>query len=231
MTADVPPRIPSVPAPVARVPLSDQVRNFVLEGLLEGRWQPGDRIVERRIGLELGVSQTPIREALRDLQAMQLVESIPNKGMRVKELTPGQLSEVYPVRAALERLAAELAVHRMGGDVTVLAHHLGRLRELAEANDVEGQIHHGVEFHREIVRAAGNQVLLRNWESLAIELWTRLSLKWLRTEPHENACDHEAIVDAFRRQDPYVGRLVQLHVLNYANPAASTTSAAPHGQK
>ncbi|MFE0173562.1 GntR family transcriptional regulator [Streptomyces sp. NPDC059002] len=221
MTADVPPRIPSVPAPVARVPLSDQVRNFVLEGLLDGRWQPGDRIVERRIGLELGVSQTPIREALRDLQAMQLVESIPNKGMRVKELTPGQLTEVYPVRAALERLAADLAVHRMGGDVTVLEHHLGRLRELAEADDIDGQIQHGVEFHREIVRASGNQVLLRNWESLAIELWTRLSLKWLRTEPHENACDHEAIVEAFRRQDPYVGRMVQLHVLNYAAPAAA----------
>ncbi|WP_079074785.1 GntR family transcriptional regulator [Streptomyces atriruber] len=226
MTAGTPDRtrIPSVPAPVARVPLSEQVRDFVLEGLLNGRWQPGDRIVERRIGLELGVSQTPIREALRDLQAMQLVESIPNKGMRVKELTPGQLTEVYPVRAALEKLAAELAVQRMAGETAVLErleHHLERLRELARADDVEGQIHHGVEFHREIVRASGNQVLLRNWESLAIELWTRLSLKWLRTEPHENACDHEAIVEAFRRQDPYVGRLVQLHVLNYAKPAAS----------
>ncbi|WP_306334552.1 GntR family transcriptional regulator [Streptomyces sp. KL118A] len=226
MTAGTPDRtrIPSVPAPVARVPLSEQVRDFVLEGLLNGRWQPGDRIVERRIGLELGVSQTPIREALRDLQAMQLVESIPNKGMRVTELTPGQLTEVYPVRAALEKLAAELAVRRMADDAAVLErleHHLERLRELARADDVEGQIHHGVEFHREIVRASGNQVLLRNWESLAIELWTRLSLKWLRTEPHENACDHEAIVEAFRRQDPYVGRLVQLHVLNYAKPAGS----------
>lgn len=216
MTEEVAPRVPPVPAPVARVPLSDHVRRYVLQGLLSGRWQPGDRIVERRIGIELGVSQTPIREALRDLQAMQLVESIPNKGMRVTELTLSQISEVYPVRAALEKLAAELAVHRLAGDVSMLEFHLGRLRELADAGDADGQIHHGVEFHREIIRASGNQVLLRNWESLAIELWTRLSLKWLRTELHENATDHEAIVEAFRRQDPYVGRLVQLHVLDYA---------------
>ena len=217
MTDDVAPHVPPIPAPVARVPLSDHVRRFVLEGLLNGRWQPGDRIVERRIGIELGVSQTPIREALRDLQAMQLVESIPNKGMRVKELTPSQLSEVYPVRAALERLAAELAVHRLAGDVSTLEFHLTRLRDLADAGDADGQIRHGAEFHREIIKASGNQVLLRNWESLAIELWTRLSLKWLRTELHENAADHEAIVDAFRRRDPYVGRLVQLHVLDYAH--------------
>lgn len=217
MAEDVAPRMPPIPAPIARVPLSDHVRRFILEGLLNGRWQPGDRIVERRIGMELGVSQTPIREALRDLQAMQLVESIPNKGMRVTELTPAQLTEVYPVRAALEKLAADLAVHRLAADLSALEFHLERLRELADAGDAEGQIHHGAEFHREIIKASGNQVLLRNWESLAIELWTRLSLKWLRTELHDNAADHEAIVEAFRRRDPYVGRLVELHVLAYAH--------------
>ncbi|MEU6118735.1 GntR family transcriptional regulator [Streptomyces sp. NPDC047117] len=211
------PEPPHSVVPVARVPLSEQVRRHLLQQLLDGRWEPGDRIIERRVAQELGVSQAPVREALRDLQAMQLIESTPGKGVRVRELTPDQLSEVYPVRAALERLAAELAVPRLAGDVSTLEPHLERMHQAAREGNTDAQITHGVEFHREIVRAAGNHVLFRNWESLAIELWTRLSLKWLRTGLHENAADHEAIVQAFRRQDPYAGRLVQLHVLDYAN--------------
>ncbi|WP_447034794.1 GntR family transcriptional regulator [Streptomyces sp. DSM 118878] len=208
---------PASAASLKRVPLSEQVRRTLLDGLLNGRWRPGDRIIERHIAQELDVSHGPVREALRDLQAMQLVDMIPNKGARVRELTPDYLAAVYPVRAALERLAGQLAVQRLGGDVSELEPHLDLLHRAAQDGDSDLQIHCAVEFHREIVRSAGNEVLLRNWESLAIELWTRLSLKWLRTELHENAEDHIAIVDAFRRQDPYVGRMLELHVLEYAH--------------
>ncbi|MBM7168634.1 GntR family transcriptional regulator [Streptomyces sp. G44] len=209
-------------ASLKRVPLSEQVRRALLDGLLNGRWRPGDRIIERHIARELDVSHGPVREALRDLQAMQLVDMIPNKGVRVRELTPDYLPAVYPVRAALERLAGQLAVRRLAGDVSELEPHLDLLHQAARDGDSDLQIHCAVEFHREIVRAAGNEVLLRNWESLAIELWTRLSLKWLRTELHENAEDHVAIVDAFRRQDPYVGRMLELHVLDYAHKPMGT---------
>ncbi len=200
-----------------RVPLSELARRALLDGLLDGRWKPGDRIIERQVAHELGISHGPVREALRDLHAMQLVEAVPNKGVRVRELTPGYLVEVYPVRAALERLAGQLAVRRLAGDVSELEPHLELMRQAARDGDTGLQVHCAVEFHREIVRAAGNPVLLRQWEALAIELWTRLSLMWLRTELHENAEDHVAIVDAFRRQDPYVGRLLELHVLEYAD--------------
>lgn len=212
----------STARPLARMSLSEQVRRFLLQQLLDGRWQPGDRIVERRVANELGLSQAPVREALRDLEAMRLIESAPGRSVQVSELTPEHLCEVYPVRAALERLAAETAVTRLAGDVSLLEPHAERMHQAAQDGDTDSQITHGVAFHREIVRAAGNQVLLRNWESLAVELWTRLSLKWLRTGLHENADDHDAIVQAFRREDPFVGRLVQLHVLEYAGKSTGT---------
>ncbi|WP_327129495.1 GntR family transcriptional regulator [Streptomyces sp. NBC_01727] len=215
MPRDAPPDTLTVP--LVRQSLSEQCRIFLLDGLLSGRWQSGDRIVERQIARELGVSQAPVREALRDLQAMQLVEAVPNKGVTVRKLTLDQLSEVYEVRAALERLAADLAVVRMAGDVSRLKPHLGNLYEAASAGDAGSQAQSCVAFHREIVCASGNDMLLRHWEALAVELWTRLSLRWFRTGLLENAEDHEVILDALRRQDPCTGRLMQLHVLNCAN--------------
>ncbi|MGW1073363.1 GntR family transcriptional regulator [Streptomyces sp. NPDC002537] len=207
---------PDPGARLTRTSLSDQVRRILLDHLMEGRWRPGDRIVERRVAMELGVSQAPVREALRDLQAMQLVELSPNRGTWVRELTPQRLCQVYPVRGALERLAAELALARLADRIDVLEEHTAQMHTAAEAGDVDGQVRHGVAFHREIVEAAGNSVLLPNWESLTVELWTRLSLTRLRTELHDNASDHEPLVEAFRRQDPEAGRLLQLHILGYA---------------
>ncbi|WP_240979747.1 GntR family transcriptional regulator [Streptomyces sp. HNM0574] len=200
-----------------RAPLPERVRGFLLEGLLTGRWGPGDRIVERRVATELGISQAPVREALRELQGMQLVEGAPNRGMRVRELSLSRLRDVYQVRAALERRAGELASRRLAGDVTALERELARMREAAREGDMERQLRSAVAFHRVIVHACGNEVLIRHWELLGVEVWTRLSLRWLRTGLHENAEDHEAVVEAVRRQDPYLGRLLELHVLEYAS--------------
>ncbi|CAM5356622.1 GntR family transcriptional regulator OS=Streptomyces tendae OX=1932 GN=GUR47_11560 PE=4 SV=1 [Streptomyces tendae] len=92
--------------------LREQIREHILEGIISGRWQPGERIVERRIATELEVSQTPVREALRELESLRLIESAPNKGVRVRNLTAADLEESYPVRAGLEAIAAELAADR-----------------------------------------------------------------------------------------------------------------------
>jgi DNA-binding GntR family transcriptional regulator len=97
---------PSVPeecrmaSPVVQS-LPRQIREYIVEGIVNGRWKPGERIVERRIAAELNVSQTPIREALRELEVLRLIESAPNKGVRVRNLTAADLEEIYPVRAAL----------------------------------------------------------------------------------------------------------------------------------
>ncbi|WP_018385481.1 GntR family transcriptional regulator [Wenjunlia vitaminophila] len=212
-TADNPQRLTS--DALTRAPLREQIKRLLLDGLVSGRWRPGDRIVERQVAAELGVSQGPVREALRDLEAMRLIESSPNRGARVCDFTERELREVYPVRAALERLAAETAVDRLAEDLSVLEAEVTALHAAALAGDTEAQIQHAIAFHREIVRAAGNAILLRAWEGLGIELWTSMSIRWLRTELHENADDHEFLVEAFRRRDPRVGELLQEHVLSY----------------
>ncbi|MEV1202348.1 GntR family transcriptional regulator [Microbispora rosea] len=197
--------------PVLRSPLRDQIRQTVLDGLMHGRWKPGDRIVERRMAAELGVSQAPVREALRELDALRLIESSPNKGARVRGLTRSDLREVYEVRAGLEETAVRLG----RPPVEALRTHLGRLGDAVAGGSLHDQVRHGVAFHREIVKASGNEVLLSVWESLGIEVWSHLSIRLFR-HPHENVADHEPLVEAFERDDPEVGVLLREHVLGYA---------------
>ncbi|MEU3350389.1 GntR family transcriptional regulator [Streptomyces sp. NPDC037389] len=196
--------------------LREQIREHILEGIVSGRWQPGERIVERRIAAELLVSQTPVREALRELESLRLIESAPNKGVRVRDLTAADLKESYPVRAGLEAVAAELAAETLAGDVSALEREVAALRTADLAHDSEAQARHTVAFHREIVRASGNSVLLHTWESLGIEVWTTLSIRWLSPEPRPHAEDHAAIVRAFRERDPGIGELLKRHVLSCA---------------
>lgn len=204
---------------LARNPLREQIRRVLVDGLLAGRWQPGERIVERRVAAELNVSQAPVREALRELEALRLIESVPNKGARVRDFGVADMAEIYPVRAGLELVAAELAAHRLADDPRPLEREVEALKQASATGDTEEQIKHSVEFHREVVRAAGNSVLLHTWESLGVEVWTALSVRWLDMELHAKAADHAHITEAFRAGDPQVGRMLSDHVLNYVEAA------------
>ncbi|MEW1670080.1 GntR family transcriptional regulator [Streptomyces albidoflavus] len=196
--------------------LREQIREHIVDGIVSGRWKPGERIVERRIAVELEVSQTPVREALRELETLRLIESAPNKGVRVRDLTAADLEEIYPVRAGLEQIAAELAAPRLAADVSVLEPSVAALYEADRLADGESQVRHTVAFHRELVRAAGNSVLLHTWEGLGIEVFTALSIRWLGTHQQAYAEEHQSLVDAFRAQDPDIGHLVKSHVLGCA---------------
>ncbi|MFI8099764.1 GntR family transcriptional regulator [Streptomyces sp. NPDC101118] len=199
--------------------LREQIREHIVEGIVSGRWKPGERIVERRIAVELEVSQTPVREALRELETLRLIESAPNKGVRVRNLSAADLEEIYPVRAGLEQIAAELAAPTLATDTSALEPHVAALREADRLSDGTAQVRHTVAFHREMVRAAGNSVLLHTWESLGIEVFTALSIRWLGTVQKSYAEEHEALVEAFRRRDPEIGVLVKHHVLGCAPSA------------
>ncbi|TQM68265.1 GntR family transcriptional regulator [Actinomadura hallensis] len=208
---------PPIPAQLLRTGLAGQIREFIVEGISSGRWAPGERIVERRIAAELGVSQGPVREALRQLEAQRLIESLPNRGARVRDFTERDLAEIFPVRAGLERTAAELAVPRLSDEcLGALEEHNRKLAEAAGGEDLREQMRLSIAFHREIVEAAGNRLLVSVWESLGIELWTTLSLRLHDTEMYSKPSEHAELIEAFRRRDPEAPRLLHDHVMNYA---------------
>ena len=100
-------------APQRPVLLREEIKERIVERILDGTYGPGERIVESAVAAEFGVSQAPVREALRDLEAMRFVESQPHRGARVREVSTEELVQIYPVRAALEEVAGREAAPRI----------------------------------------------------------------------------------------------------------------------
>ncbi|MEZ5101141.1 MAG: GntR family transcriptional regulator [Thermoleophilia bacterium] len=203
---------------VARIVLREQVKQLLLERILGGVYAPGDRLVETRIAQELGTSQAPVREALRDLELLRLVESEPFRGARVRQVTREELLEIYPVRAALEEVAARAAAIRLGGDVSALAAEVDGMRAAADAGDRHAQVEHDVRFHRLIVEAAGNRTLLDVWSSLRVEARTVVTVLSIDTDPHDLAELHVPVLEALAAGDPdAAGAASRRHVEHFGD--------------
>ncbi|HEV7749965.1 MAG TPA: GntR family transcriptional regulator, partial [Baekduia sp.] len=151
-------------APFSRVILREQVRDLLLGRILSGHYPPGSRLVETRIAQELGISQAPVREALRDLDQLGCVVHEPFRGCSVRELSIDDLLEAFPVRAALESLAARLAARRIGDDeLALLEGFVGTMRVAGDEGDALAESAADAAFHATIVQAARNAVLARQW--------------------------------------------------------------------
>jgi DNA-binding GntR family transcriptional regulator len=139
-----------------------------------------------------------VREALRDLELLRLVESQPFRSARVREVTDDELLEVFPVRAVLEELAARLAAQRLEGDVTAIERELDAMRAAAVAGDAKVQLHHDLGFHRALVESSGNAALLSSWRALGVEVPTAFGVFWTYFDPMELVEFHVPIVEAVR---------------------------------
>ncbi len=186
---------------VTRVVLREQVKELILERIVSGAYNPGERLVETRIASELGTSQAPVREALRDLELLRFVESEPFRGARVREVSLEELVEIYPVRAALEEVAAREAAKRLDGQIDALEAEVEAMHTAADANDLHAQVEHDVAFHRLIVEASGNQVLLETWLALRIEARTIVTALRTGLDGHAIAELHRPVLEAFRARD------------------------------
>lgn len=186
---------------IERTVLREQVKEVLLERILLGELEPGARLVETRLARELGTSQAPVREALRDLELLRLVESEPFRGARVRAVDDSQLLPVFPVRTVLEELAAREAARNPDRDVTALDRELDAMRKAAAAADWRTQIAHDLAFHRTVVELAGNEPLLQSWLVLGVEVSTAFATYQTFWDQRELAEFHVPIVEAIRAGD------------------------------
>jgi DNA-binding GntR family transcriptional regulator len=181
--------------------LRHDVRDGLVQSILDGEYGPGDRLVEMHIARTYGTSQGPVREALRELEMLGFVRSEPHRGTYVRDPWQRGMLELYEVRAALEEFAARIATPQLCADVSELQAEVDGMAAAALRNDVHAAVEHSERFHRLIVEGSGNQLLNTMWSSLSITDHTALTMVTLALDIGTLAESHQPIVDAIAAGD------------------------------
>ncbi|MBC7959909.1 MAG: GntR family transcriptional regulator [Vallitaleaceae bacterium] len=185
------------------LPLRDVVFNTLREAILRGQLVPGERLMEKQLAERMGVSRTPIREAIRKLELEGLVMMVPRKGAEVAKITPKDIKDVLEVRAALEALAVKVACEKM--DEIGLAK-LTKVKEeferAAKDKAVDTLIQKDIEFHDAIFAATGNEKLIHIVNNLREQIY-RFRVKYIsQMESYEGLVkEHEEIVESIKSGD------------------------------
>ena len=190
----------TVPA-VKRLPLRHQIKEAIIERIIAGRLRPGDRLIEMKIAAEFGTSQAPVREALRELEAIGFLTATPHRGAFVRDFWREGLREFYAVRGALEEAATRGAMPMSGEAIAELETELAAMHEAALRKDLDALAAHSVAFHAVIVKAARNELLHSVWRSLCIETRTTVTLLAAGDNLVELADSHREIIDSIKSGD------------------------------
>ena len=156
----------------AKETLRSNIKDYIQQQIAEGRYQPGDRIVETQLARELNVSQAPVREAIMELAAMGLLEERPYSGSYVKHFSIAEIEDIFATRAFVEEYAARRAAQN------ITEEQLAQMEQvLNEMNSQQGMptfVHLDMEFHSLVMDAAGSPALKRAWSVLRMADWTYL---------------------------------------------------------
>lgn len=214
MDATTPPTVLAAPARTA-VPAAERVRAHVRDGILDGRYEPGSLLTEGGVADEVGVSRTPVREAMLRLEGDGLLRLYPKRGALVLPVTAGEAQDVFEARELVEGFAAARVWARRDELVPLLAAHLADMRRCRDADDVRGLAESDRAFHAVMVEAAGNAVLTRLYGSLR-DRQTCLIVTSARVDPGRKdraVSEHTEILDALAGTDEERFRaLVGAHV-------------------
>ncbi|MFI6735364.1 GntR family transcriptional regulator [Nonomuraea sp. NPDC050451] len=209
---------PSTVPRSARPTLSRQIRDGLLQRIVSGELGEGDRLIETKIAIEFGTSQAPVREALRQLEGLGLIDSRPRHGSRVLPFAEQTIREAYIVRAALEETATRLAMLAGTLPFDRLGEAVEEMYRNARDNDVHGIGLASARFHRHVVQAGGNVLLTRAWEALQIEARTAIALMVTRPKLERVADEHRELLDVMRAGDVEVAcRHARDHQWAYAD--------------
>ena len=194
--------------------LRDEIREQLIEQILNGTLAPGERIVEMRIAQQFGVSQAPVREALRDLDLLGFVASSPFRGAIVRQISTEELLQLYPIRAVLEGLAARHAASRIDPPtLKKIEGLLATMRTAAARGDNRRAVEADFAFHLTIVEASGNRILQQIWDRMRLATTTFLTVTKSHHSLREIVERHAAVVDALRTRDPEAAeRALRVHI-------------------
>lgn len=199
--------------------LRGQVFNRIQEDIINGRYEPGDSLVEMKLAEELGVSRTPIREAIRQLELEGLVTYIPNKGVYVTGISEQDIKDIYKIRSLVEGLAVKWAIER------IEAHQLKELEEIVELmeyytekGDMEQVTKLDTQFHDVIYDACKSRVLKNTLRNLLRYIRkARLTSLRVPRRAYQALAEHKQILEAFKSHEPEKGERLMIQHISQAS--------------
>ena len=207
------------------LPLRDVVFNTLRQAILRGELQPGERLMEIQLANKLGVSRTPIREAIRKLELEGLVLMIPRRGAEVAQITEKSLRDVLEVRRALEELAVQLACLRMTEEgIVELKQAAAEFEHVLGDEDITVVAEADVAFHDVIYMATDNQRLISLLNNFREQMY-RDRVEYLKkTEFHEKLLkEHQEIIAAIENgEQERATRVTSRHIENQVEVVSDT---------
>lgn len=187
-----------------RVCMRDHIRDILVGRILDGTYPAGTQLKELYLAREFDVSQAPIREALRELEASGLVCSERFRGTRVRGADFAEMRESYELRMMLEMRSVVLAAPYEPDLLADLATYLREMDNAVKADDSEGYIDNALRFHRRLVESSGNRTFLAVWDSLLWDIRGRIALRRLAEMGKSLktlVSMHKALLGRLRAQD------------------------------
>ena len=207
------------------LPLRDVVFNTLRQAILRGELKPGERLMEIQLANKLGVSRTPIREAIRKLELEGLVLMIPRRGAEVAEITEKSLRDVLEVRGALEELAVKLACQKITDEqIQELRAAEKEFEQALHSGDVTVYAEADVKFHDIIYFATDNQRLIQLLYNLREQMY-RYRVEYLKREEVHAVlfAEHEHIIECIVQRDKVAAKqAISTHIDNQMNAVANT---------
>ena len=202
------------------LPLRDVVFRTLREAILTGELKPGERLMEMQLAAKLGVSRTPIREAIRMLQQEGLAVTLPRRGAEVAAMTEKDMEDVLKIREALEILAVQLASEKITAEqITQLEEKLTAFEEAVKTAEVKQIAQTDIDFHDFIYDAAENPRLVGMLNNLREQIY-RYRVEYLKDEKNYPRLieEHKQIIIGLKeRNKDYVVEMMKKHMDNQAD--------------
>lgn len=184
-------------------PLRDMVFDVLMNAIMLGQLSPGERLLEVQLAEEMGVSRTPVREAIRRLELEGFVVMVPRKGAYVAGLSVADVEAVFEIRTALETLAVRLAAQRMEAeDFRQLDELAAKMKDTWQEGNVENWVALDASFHELLYKFSRNERLVQMMNNIMEQLSRYRIISLANKEVrHNSLSEHEAVMDALRRHD------------------------------
>ena len=195
--------LPVREAQINRLPIREDVFRNLLNWIMDGVLRPGEKIVDKELAEHMGVSRTPVREALRRLEDKGLVESSANRWTRVSEIPSTEPEMIYPIIWTLEKLALSISIGAMTGeDFTKMEQANNKMRAALENEDPVTASKADKKFHDVFIQRTKNLVLINILEDLKIR-YRRLEVNYFEGLAYGESSikEHEIIISALKNKD------------------------------